>query len=43
MHNLTCRLTIENLNGLIKQYIPKGTDFTNVSHDEIKIIEKKIK
>ena len=36
------RGSIENLNGLVRQYIPKGTDFTNISQDEIKIIEKKL-
>ena len=36
------RGSIENLNGLVRQYIPKGTDFTDVSQDKIKIIEKKL-
>ena len=36
------RGSIENLNGLVRQYIPKGTDFANVSQNEIKIIEKKL-
>lgn len=36
------RGSIENLNGLVRQYIPKGTDFTNVSQNEIKIIEEKL-
>ena len=36
------RGSVENLNGLVRQYIPKGTDFTNVSQDEIKIIERKL-
>ena len=33
------RGSIENLNGLVRQYIPKGTDFANVSQNKIKIIE----
>ena len=36
------RGSIENLNGLVRQYIPKGTDFANVSQNEIKIIESKL-
>jgi IS30 family transposase len=36
------RGSIENLNGLVRQYIPKGTDFANVSQDEVKIIEGKL-
>ena len=33
---------IENTNGLIRQYIPNGTDFKNVSQQEIKMIQRKI-
>ncbi|GAP73430.1 IS30 family transposase [Candidatus Symbiothrix dinenymphae] len=32
----------ENTNGLIRQYIPKGTDFDDYSHDYIKLIQSKI-
>ena len=33
---------IENTNGLIRQYIPNGTDFKNVSLQRIKMIQRKI-
>jgi IS30 family transposase len=31
--------TIENLNGLIRRYLPKGTDFGKISDDQIEKIE----
>jgi len=34
--------SIENTNGLIRQYIPNGTDFKNVSQQKIKMIQRKI-
>ena len=33
---------IENTNSLIRQYIPNGTDFKNVSLQRIKMIQRKI-
>lgn len=36
------RGTNENTNGLIRQYFPKGTDFTTVSVKEIKHVEREL-
>jgi IS30 family transposase len=32
----------QNTNGLIRQYFPKGTDFTQVSEDEINEVQRKL-
>ncbi len=32
----------ENINGLIRQYIPKGSSFENISKKQIKEIEDKL-
>lgn len=36
------RGSIENLNGLVRQYIPKGTDFSEISADFVKAIQHKL-
>lgn len=36
------RGSIENLNGLIRQYIPKGKEFDNIEQTELNIIENKL-
>ena len=36
------RGTNENTNGLIRQYFPKGTDFTKVSVEEIKAVQRSL-
>jgi IS30 family transposase len=32
----------ENSNGLIRQYFPKGSDFTNITENQIKTVENKL-
>jgi transposase, IS30 family len=36
------RGTNENTNGLLRQYLPKGSDFANVTENEIQIFENKL-
>ena len=36
------RGTNENTNGLLRQYFPKGTDFTRISHDEVARVEQSL-
>ncbi len=33
---------IENSNGLIRQYIPKGSDFTNITQEFLEEVERKL-
>ena len=32
----------ENTNGLIRRFFPKGTDFNNISKEELEIVQNKI-
>lgn len=32
----------ENLNGLIRQYFPKGSEFTTLTKSQIKLVEEKL-
>jgi IS30 family transposase len=36
------RGTNENTNGLIRQYFPKGTNFTNISENDIRYVENRL-
>lgn len=36
------RGTNENTNGLLRQYFPKGTDFTRIGHDEVARVEQSL-
>ena len=36
------RGTNENINGLIRDYLPKGTDFSTITTHQLKFIEKRL-
>ena len=33
---------VENFNGLVRQYYPKGSSFTNVTDEDLKLVEKEL-
>lgn len=36
------RGTNENINGLIRQYCPKGTNFRNITREKIKLVQNQL-